>query len=277
MVSALREQFSTLVKGLGVASIIEDDVLFGKTERAKLVPGSVGWDRGDGEPLDRDVGSFFFSIPHVGRECSVVLVPFVTEAFEVVSIANFKRTRRNSYIVLGIIDSTCYSDVSLIYDRFCKTLTIEWTVRFAPAVASGTQWLTQFLEIPQDLVVVPSYDIAQVRHGRVRQSKVSFVEQFAEVGVIWWEASLDYVGEHLSHVTPDGNIERRTKPDRLPLSVPTSVRNPGLVELKLTFISSLLECIFIDGFSIVKLYLGGGQLGEPILDGTRDLPQNVRG
>ena len=39
--SALREQFSTLVKGLGVASIIEDDVLFGKTERAKLVPGSA--------------------------------------------------------------------------------------------------------------------------------------------------------------------------------------------------------------------------------------------
>ena len=231
MMSALREQFFTLVKGLGVASIIEDDVLFGKTERAKLVPGSVGWDRGDGEPLDRNVGSFFFGIPHIGRKCSVVLIPFVSEAFEVVSIANFKRTRRNSYIVLGLIDSTCYSDVSLIYDRFCKTLTIEWTVRFAPAVASGTQWLTQLLEIPQHLVVVPSYDIAQVRHGRVRQSKVSFVEQFAEVGVIWWEASLDYVGEHLSHITPDGNIERRTKPDSLPLSVPTSVRNPGLVEL----------------------------------------------
>ena len=90
MMSALREQFSTLVKGLGVASIIEDDVLFSKTERAKLVPGSVGWYRGDGKPLDRNVGSFFFGIPHIGRKCSVVLIPFVSEAFEVVSIANFK-------------------------------------------------------------------------------------------------------------------------------------------------------------------------------------------
>ena len=40
---ALREQLPALVERLGVASIVEDDVLFCKTEGAELVPGPVGW------------------------------------------------------------------------------------------------------------------------------------------------------------------------------------------------------------------------------------------
>ena len=63
---ALREQLPALVERLGVASIVEYDVLFSKTEGAKLIPGPVGWHRGNGRPLDGNVCSFISSFPHIG-------------------------------------------------------------------------------------------------------------------------------------------------------------------------------------------------------------------
>ena len=110
-------------------------------------------------------------------------------------------------------------------------MTIERAVWLASAIASGTRRQIQLLVIPQHLVVVPGYDVSQVRHGRVGQSEVPFIEQLVEVRVTRGEASLDYTGKHLSQVTPDGHIVRGTEPNGLPLSVLTSVRNSRLVKL----------------------------------------------